>query len=194
MSQVDQNLVIDVDLGMMDQEAFNTFQLRFSYTFLGGRLRVTGDGTYNNTNTAGTPTTQQNPSSIAGDWTIDYMLTADGKLRVKAYSRTSVNPLLSSVNSQNTITTGASIMHTQSFNEIKDLWRSSREKRKAEEDATRRKAMEEQRKEEERQKAEEDALKEEDQKSAQDPPPAGAPARTNSDAILPKDHPFEDAP
>ena len=50
MSQVDQNLEIDVDLGVMDDEAFNTFQLRFSYTFLGGRLRVTGDGTFNNTN------------------------------------------------------------------------------------------------------------------------------------------------
>lgn len=128
MSQVDQNLVIDVDLGVMDEEAFNTFQLRFSYTFAGGRLRVTGDGTFNNNNN--TPgASQANPSSIAGDWTVDYMLTADGKLRVKMYSRTNVNPVLSSVNNQNTITTGASIIHTQSFNEIKDLWRRSRNRK-----------------------------------------------------------------
>lgn len=130
MSQVDQNLVIDVDLGVMDEEAFNTFQLRFSYTFAGGRLRVTGDGTFNNNNN--TPgASQANPSSIAGDWTVDYMLTADGKLRVKMYSRTNVNPVLSSVNNQNTITTGASIIHTQSFNEIKDLWRRSRNRKPA---------------------------------------------------------------
>src|SRR5690606_40878569 len=74
---------------------------------------------------------QANPSSIAGDWTVDYMLTADGKLRVKMYSRTNVNPVLSSVNNQNTITTGASIIHTQSFNEIKDLWRRSRNRKPA---------------------------------------------------------------
>jgi len=197
MSQVDQNLVIDVDLGMMDQEAFNTFQLRFSYTFLGGRLRVTGDGTYNNTNTAGTPTPQQNPSSIAGDWTIDYMLTADGKLRVKAYSRTSVNPLLSSVNSQNTITTGASIMHTQSFNEIKDLWRSSREKRKAEEDAARKKAMQERQEEEKLQEKEKEELKkadEEKENTAQNQEPDTTPVKMNTDAYTDKRHEDDDAP
>lgn len=127
MSQVDQNLVIDVDLGVMDEEAFNTFQLRFSYTFAGGRLRLTGDGTFNNSNNnAGAGASQASPSSVAGDWTVDYMLTADGKLRVKMYSRTNVNPILSSVNQQNTITTGASIIHTQSFDEIRDLFRRSR--------------------------------------------------------------------
>ena len=129
MSQVDQNLEIDVDLGVMDDEAFNTFQLRFSYTFLGGRLRVTGDGTFNNTNGNASNANQANPSSVAGDWTVDYMLTADGKLRVKMYSRTNVNPVLSSVNNQNTITTGASLIHTQSFDEIKDLWKRTREKK-----------------------------------------------------------------
>jgi len=132
MSQVDEDLVIDVDLGSMDEEKFNTFQLRLSYTFLNGRLRVTGDGTFNNnTSTPTTTGTQANPSSVAGDWTVDYMLTPDGKLRVKMYSRTNVNPLLNTVNTnQNAITTGASIIHTQSFNRLRDLWKSSREKRK----------------------------------------------------------------
>jgi hypothetical protein len=47
------------------------------------------------------------------------------------YSRTNVNPILSSLNSNTTaITTGASIIHTQSFNEIRDLFRSSRERKK----------------------------------------------------------------
>jgi len=127
MSQVDENLEIDVDVASMDQESFNTFQLRFSYTFMNGRLRVTGDGTFNNTSQN---TTQANPSRAAGDWTVDYKLTADGKLRVKMYSRTNVNPILSSVNNQTAITTGASIIHTQTFNEVRDLFRSSRNKKK----------------------------------------------------------------
>jgi hypothetical protein len=133
MSQVDENLEIDVDIASMDQESFNTFQLRFSYTFMNGRLRVTGDGTFNNT--SGQPTsTQGNPSSVAGDWTVDYKLTADGKLRVKMYSRTNVNPILTSVNNSTTMTTGASIIHTQSFDELKDLFTSSRKQKKKEQE------------------------------------------------------------
>jgi hypothetical protein len=128
MSQVDQNLEIDVDLNIMDDDAFNTFQLRASYTLFNGRLRLTGDGTYNNyTNTA---QRQSNPSAVAGDWTVDYMLTADGKLRIKMFSRTNVNSILSSVNNQNTITTGASLIHTQSFDEIREIWSSRRRRKK----------------------------------------------------------------
>lgn len=128
MSQVDQNLEIDVDLGIMDEDAFNTFQLRASYTFFNGRLRLTGDGTYNNVNSSNT-NKQASPSTIAGDWTVDYMLTADGKLRVKMFSRTNVNPILSSMNSQTTMTTGASLIHTQSFDEIREIWQSRKKRR-----------------------------------------------------------------
>jgi hypothetical protein len=66
---------------------------------------------------------------VAGDWTVDYMLTPDGKLRVKMYSRTNVNAVLSSVNNQNTLTTGASLIHTQSFDKLKELWSSSRKRK-----------------------------------------------------------------
>jgi hypothetical protein len=130
MSQVDENLEFDVDVGAFDDNAFNTFQLRIAYTFLNGRLRVTGDGTYSNTNNNPANVGQRNPSSVAGDWTVDYMLTPDGKLRVKMYSRTSNNSVLSTVNNQSTMTTGASLIHTQSFNELRDLWNSNRKKEK----------------------------------------------------------------
>jgi len=133
MSQVDENLEIDVDISSMDQESFNTFQLRFSYTFMNGRLRVSGDGTFNNTSNQPTGT-QGNPSSVAGDWTVDYKLTADGKLRVKMYSRTNSNPLLNTVQNQTAMTTGASIIHTQSFDELRDLFSSSRKQRKREQE------------------------------------------------------------
>jgi hypothetical protein len=137
MSQVDENLEIDVDIASMDQETFNTFQLRFAYTFMNGRLRVSGDGTFNNTSSQPTTGTQSNPSNVAGDWTVDYKLTSDGKLRVKMYSRTNYNPLLTGVNNQTAMTTGASIVHTQSFDELKDLFTSSRKQRKKEEENAR---------------------------------------------------------
>ncbi|HEU5290339.1 MAG TPA: translocation/assembly module TamB domain-containing protein, partial [Cyclobacteriaceae bacterium] len=139
MSQVDENLEIDVDLGTMDQEAYNAFQLRLSYTFLNGRLRVTRDGTFGNTGNSNSTTTENtgnNYSSVIGDWTVDYLLTPDGKFKVKMYSRQNVNPINTGLNSQNAITTGVSLLYTQSFNELKDLLKSSRDKnrRKPEDD------------------------------------------------------------
>ncbi len=130
MSQVDDNLEINVDLGTMDQEALNTFQLRLSYTFLNGRLRVTGDGTFGNTSPYATQPGKSNPNSVAGDWTIDYYLTADGKFKVRMYSRTNYNQLATSLNNQSYITTGVSLQHIQSFNEFKDLL-NSRARKKA---------------------------------------------------------------
>ena len=133
VSQVDENLEIDVDFSRMDEEEFNTFQLRLSYTFLNGRLRVTRDGTFY-TSQDNSASANQNLSSLAGDWMVDYLLTADGKLKVKMYNRTNINPIFNSLGAQNnSVTTGVSINHTQSFNELKDLW-NARKKRNEEEE------------------------------------------------------------
>lgn len=138
MSQMDENLEIDVDLGTMDEETFNTFQLRLSYTLLGGRLRITRDGTFGNDysdpNANNDGGSRGNLASIAGDWTVDYFLTADGKFKIKMYNRTTYNPVATTLNNQNYFTTGVSLQHVQSFNELKDLWKFSREKRKKTED------------------------------------------------------------
>jgi hypothetical protein len=126
LTQVDQNLEIDLDLGSLDQEAFNTFQLRLSYSFLNGRLRVTRDGSFNN---------QYNQSELAnmlGDWTIDYVLTPDGKFKVKMYSRSNYNSINNSLGTQTAITTGVSLLHTQNFDQFRDLIRKSHEKRRKE--------------------------------------------------------------
>jgi len=113
----------------MDQEAFNAFQLRMSYTFMNGRLRITRDGTLGNQSQPTGGTENRNDLATAiGDWTVDYLLSADGKFKVKMYSRTNVNPLVNNLNTQNAFTTGVSLMHTQSFNEFKDLLKSNRNK------------------------------------------------------------------
>jgi hypothetical protein len=51
------------------------------------------------------------------------------------YSRTNVNPILYSVQNQTAMTTGASIIHTQSFNELRDLFTSSRKQNKKNEES-----------------------------------------------------------
>ena len=124
LSQVDQNLEIDLNLASLDQEAFNTFQLRLSYSFLSGRLRVTRDGGFGNQSQG----TKSDVASAIGDWTIDYLLTPDGKFKVKMFSRSNVNQVSSSISTQSVYTTGVTLLHTQNFNKLKDLLRSNREK------------------------------------------------------------------
>lgn len=121
VTQFDENLEIDVDLGSLDQEAFNTFQLRMSYSFMDGRLRVTRDGGFSD------QTTGTNVTSILGDWSVEYLLSQDGKLRAKIYNKTNYNTLSSNLKSTSTAA-GFSIMHTQSFDEIKNIFKRSRDK------------------------------------------------------------------
>lgn len=126
LSQVDENLEIDLDLGTLDAEAFNTFQLRLSYSFLGGRLRVSKDGNY-----GGNQPNRSEIATIAGDWTVDYLLTPDGKFKVKMYSRSNVNQLQSSLNTQTAaVTTGTSLLYTENFNTFSELLMSARERRR----------------------------------------------------------------
>lgn len=125
MTQVDDNLDIDVNLGTMDDEAFSTFQLRLSYTFLNGRMRITRDGAQNQY-----ANDNNDVSNMVGDWTIDYLLTPDGKFRVKMYNRNNVNPIDQTLGKQSAMTTGFSLMHTQNFNEFKELLQFSRKKSK----------------------------------------------------------------
>ena len=116
-SQVDENLEIDVDLNGLDEEALNTFQLRLSYTFLDGRLRVTREGGFTNTveNT-------NDFSSVAGDWTLEYLLSPDGKFRAKMYNRNTYNSVSSGLERANTTSAGFSLIHTQTFNNINELF------------------------------------------------------------------------
>ncbi len=121
VTQFDENLVIDVDLGSMDKEAFNTFQFRLSYSFLDGRLRITRNGGFTN---------QDNSAdvvSVLGDWSVEYLLTPEGKYRVKIYNKTNYNTLNTQI--QNTATTaGFSLMLTQSFDEWRELLGKARKK------------------------------------------------------------------
>ncbi|MDH5381425.1 MAG: translocation/assembly module TamB, partial [Cyclobacteriaceae bacterium] len=119
MSQVDSNLEVDfdVDLTKLDEEAFNTFQLRLSYAFLDGRLRITRDGAFTDNQK------QVNINSLAGNWSVEYLLTSDGKIKAKMYNKNNFdNVNLPDRNTTNT--TGFSLQYTKSFDEfLKEMGR-----------------------------------------------------------------------
>jgi len=127
LTQVDQNLEVDFDLFSSDQETFNTFQLRLAYSFLGGRLKVARDGTYGSLNA------RSEVSNLLGDWTVDYLLTPDGKFKIKMFNRTNINQLTNSLGNQAaTITAGVSLAHTQNFNKWLELLTLARDRKRRE--------------------------------------------------------------
>ncbi|PIQ48972.1 MAG: hypothetical protein COW03_07390 [Cytophagales bacterium CG12_big_fil_rev_8_21_14_0_65_40_12] len=130
VAQLDENLEIDFDLTDLDKDAFNTFQLRLSYTFLNGRLRVTREGGLSNQANSQVSNTVD-VSSIAGDWTAEYLLTSDGRYKVKVYSRANYNiaSALTTGNGTNQ-TTGASISQSSSFNSLREFFSGIEDKRR----------------------------------------------------------------
>jgi hypothetical protein len=122
ITQLDENLEIDLDLGTLDQNAFNTFQYRLSYSFNEGRLRVTRAGNITDENA-------NDVSNIIGDWTVEYLLTEDGELKAKMYNRFNYNNLYGNTQRNTTATAGFSIQHTTSFDNLTELFRNNKKKK-----------------------------------------------------------------
>jgi hypothetical protein len=122
LSQFDENLEVAIDLNGLSGSALSNFQLRFSYTLLEGRLRLTRDGGFTNAQN------QTSALSIAGDWTLEYMLSKDGFFRVKMFHKINQNLILSGLNNNNT-TQGASLLYTQSFNRLSELLPKKKKKK-----------------------------------------------------------------
>ncbi len=112
LNQVDDNLEISFDLDALDQDALNTFQLRLAYTFLDGRLRITRGGGVTTVVDEG----KRVAENIIGDWSVEYLLTESGKLRIKVFSR-SDQVLSQDIEQQ----TGVSVQYVQSFDEFREF-------------------------------------------------------------------------
>jgi hypothetical protein len=122
IAQVDQNLEVDIDLANLDQNALETFQLRVAYTFLDGRLRVTRDGGF--TDLQG----NADLNSIAGDWQAEYLLTEDGRYRMRIYNRNNFNTFTSLSLARNVATYGVSVSQNLAFNSFGELWEKIKSK------------------------------------------------------------------
>ena len=124
VAQIDENLEIDFDLRDLSDEAFNTMRLRLSYTFLEGRLRVTREGGLSNI---------QDVNSAVGDWTAEFLLTPDGRYKVKFYYRNNYDYTAGAISQNNAAftTTGTSITQTSSFNSFRELFHKVEKSRQA---------------------------------------------------------------
>lgn len=117
VSQLNENLDVDVDVASSDQSSAgtgnrNTVQLNLSYTFLDGRLKVSGGGGFNNAQNS--VNTEANNAFI-GDWAVKYLLTTDGKLLLRAFSQ--ADQLIGVPRRE----TGVSIQVAKSFDDLREL-------------------------------------------------------------------------
>jgi hypothetical protein len=113
ISQVDENLQIDLNLNGLTADALNTFQMRVSYSFLNGRMRITRSGGFTSVNNRASAT------AVIGDWTVEYLLTQDAKLRVKAYYKSVTNTFSTDLN--NIGASGMGMSYTHSFSRFSEL-------------------------------------------------------------------------
>jgi len=129
LSQVNENLEVDLDLTDFNNSAEDNLTFRLSYSFLDGRFRVTRSSTFINDKNSSN-TTNNNTNELVGDWTLEYSVTPDGKLRLKAFNKSESDiGIVSQGNSVN-MTYGASLLHTQSFNKLSDLFKKKNKKKK----------------------------------------------------------------
>lgn len=124
LAQVDQNLEVDIDLVNLDQSALETFQMRVAYNFLDGRLRVSREGGFTD------PRGNADFNSIAGDWQAEFLLTEDGRYRLRIYNRNNFNTFTALSIARNVATYGVSLTQNLSFNSFSELLENLKRKKK----------------------------------------------------------------
>ncbi len=104
-----------VDFTTQNQNLINSMQLQFSYNF-DDRIRISHsrNGFLGNNNTQNT----NNYGNLIGDWSLEWLITKDGHLRLKGYNRNTPNAF-QNITLNNYITSyGASLVYTKSFNNL----------------------------------------------------------------------------
>ena len=132
-SQIDQNLEIDFNINGLTAQQLQALQVRLSYSFLNGRLRVTREGgfTSNSNVVSSNPTGSGNgntagQASLLGDLSLEYYLRPDGKFRTKLRYETTPRDL----ETVNQPRAGLSLLHTEQFNSFGELFSRKNPKKK----------------------------------------------------------------
>ncbi|RSK24351.1 translocation/assembly module TamB domain-containing protein [Hymenobacter metallilatus] len=133
-SQIDPNLEISFNLNGLTAEDIQALQLRLSYSFLNGRLRITREGSFgNNTvsgSTSGTQPIASAQTSVIGDLSMEYYLRPDGKFRAKLRYETTPRDLTSFTQGVNQARAGVSLLHTEQFDTFRELFSRKRLRRR----------------------------------------------------------------
>jgi hypothetical protein len=112
---------VDIDLATLRSQDPDTLHLDFSYKFT-DRLRVSRKSSISGTTTEDASRTAR----LIGDWTAEYVLTEDGRLKAKLYNKYVVNAACMDAASKTTFVGGVSLLYTKRFNQWRALMGSSK--------------------------------------------------------------------
>ncbi|MFC0607182.1 translocation/assembly module TamB domain-containing protein [Rufibacter quisquiliarum] len=116
LSQIDPNLEVDIGVSGSGDQVLDDIQLRLSYTFLEGRLRITREGSINNNQVGNSGRT-----TAIGDLSGEFYLSKSGQLRLRVTHQTT--PRDFEANTTATRQT-ISVLHQANFDNLGELWRS----------------------------------------------------------------------
>jgi TamB, inner membrane protein subunit of TAM complex len=100
-----------IDFSTLNQNLINSMQLQFSYNF-DDRIRIS----HSRNGLTGNSTQNNNYGNLIGDWSLEWLITKDGRLRLKGYNRNTPNVFQNTALNSNITSYGASLVYTKSFN------------------------------------------------------------------------------
>jgi len=93
-------------------------QLLLTTELLGGRVLINTDMAQIGTTSSGAQT--ENSNNVVGEVSVEYLVSKDGKLRVKAFNKANDNTAVNLLNAP--YTQGAGVSYKESFNTFLELW------------------------------------------------------------------------
>jgi hypothetical protein len=116
-SRLDDNLDVglDLDLPELERQDLNTLHLNLSYR-LTDRLKVSRKGSL-----LGTKAYASSTDLLIGDWTVEYILTQDRRLRAKLYSKYMTSAMRTDTEGTAILAGGVSLLYTRGFNQWREL-------------------------------------------------------------------------
>ncbi|MFT2008828.1 translocation/assembly module TamB domain-containing protein [Pontibacter sp. 13R65] len=123
-NSIDSNLQVDIGLGSntFNQDALSALQVRLSYNFFQGRLRVTSQSGFSNAGGAAGTGGTGNRNTYQGDWSLEYYITRSGELR----ARLEYNQNPSGITNRVLVSQRISMLHTKRFDSLRELFGRSR--------------------------------------------------------------------
>ena len=113
LSKISKEFDLGVKYRAGDKVSNEELQLALSTQLFNDRLVIDG-------NVGVSSSVTQNTNTLVGDVNLEYKLTDDGKLRVKAFNRTNDN---AAINLSSPYTQGVGVFYREEFNTIGDLYR-----------------------------------------------------------------------
>lgn len=128
LSQLSKDIDIGVNYRPGDELNNEELEVALSKQIFNDRITIDGNVTVSDKNNQ----EQQNTSNIVGDFNVEYKLTDDGKVKVKAFNKANDNTL---INDNSPYTQGVGVFYREEFNTLGDLyrrWANKFKKKKAE--------------------------------------------------------------